>query len=321
MMLPAVHRLRFDPDARLRWLGTGIWLAISLTLLVSTAIWASRGSPWQTLELRLGPLSLAAIVLTGAVYGSVGASVVRHVPRNPIGWLFLAVALGMAVLLPVNLVLESTVHAFRPVPSAQLWMAWAFSSVQLPFSGSRHHRGGPPLPAWTTRVAPFGHDHEAGHRRRDPARDERDVSAGRAALVSHATQPSGCTGRTEEPAGDRLPRRPGSPGRRARRGGHVPRVALPPGGSARAPTPGLGAGRQRRDGWCGDGALRCSLQRVHSGRRGRPPAPGRGHRCCRAAPEHGPFQGHDRGAGAADRRPHVPLHRPAGLDRDVRADR
>lgn len=135
-MLPAVHRLRFDPDARLRWLATGMWLAISLTLLVSTVIWASRGAPWQTLELRMGPLSLAAIVLTGAVYSSVGASVVRHVPRNPIGWLFLAVALGMAVLLPVNLVLESTVQAFRPVPSVQLWMAWALSSVQLPFSGA-----------------------------------------------------------------------------------------------------------------------------------------------------------------------------------------
>ena len=154
----------------------------------------------------MGPMSLAAIVLTGAVFGSVGASVVRHVPRNPIGWLFLAVALGMAILLPVNLVLESTVHAFRPVPSMQLWMVWAFSracSCRSP---------GPPS-SWPS----------SSSRMDDPCGAIRDTTAklaiGGAILlvvsatfrpagllsVSHATEPSGCTGRSEDPAGRSSP--------------------------------------------------------------------------------------------------------------------
>lgn len=123
-------------DERLRWLGTGLWLVVTLILLASVLVWASRGASWQTLGLHLGLPSLLAITLTGIVFGSVGAFVVRRAPANPIGWLFLAIALGMAALLPVNLLLESTVHAFRPVPAAQLWLAWLLTSVQLPFSGA-----------------------------------------------------------------------------------------------------------------------------------------------------------------------------------------
>lgn len=123
-------------DARLRWLGTGLWLVIMATLLASVVVWLSRGAAWQTIDLRLGLPSLLAITLTGVVFGSVGAFVVRRAPTNPIGWLFLAIAVGMAALLPINLVLEATVHAFRPVPQAQLWLAWALTSVQLPFSGA-----------------------------------------------------------------------------------------------------------------------------------------------------------------------------------------
>ncbi len=121
---------------RLRWLGVGLWFVSSSVLLASVLVWSSRGISWQTIELRLGPPSLLAIVLTGIVFASVGASVVRRAPMNPIGWLFLAIALGMAALLPINLLLESTVHAFRPVPAPQLWLAWLLTSVQLPFSGA-----------------------------------------------------------------------------------------------------------------------------------------------------------------------------------------
>jgi len=128
-------RLGLDRATRLRWLGVGLWLVVSCVLLASVLVWASRGASWQTVDLRLGTLSLLAIVLTGIVFGSVGASVVRRAPANPIGWLFLAIALGMAALLPINLLLESTVHAFRPVPAPQLWLAWLLTSVQLPFSG------------------------------------------------------------------------------------------------------------------------------------------------------------------------------------------
>lgn len=129
-------RLGLDRARRLRWLGGALWLAIVSVLLASVLVWASRGASWQTIDLRLGMFSLLAIVLTGIIFGSVGASVVRRAPTNPIGWLFLAIALGMAALLPINLLLETTVHAFRPVPASQLWLAWLLTSVQLPFSGA-----------------------------------------------------------------------------------------------------------------------------------------------------------------------------------------
>lgn len=122
-------------DVLLRWLGTGLWLLVTTALLASVLVWAARGSSWQTVDLRLSAFSLLAITLTGITFGSVGAFVVRRAHTNPIGWLFLAIAVGMAALLPINLLLEATVHAFKPVPAAQLWMAWALTSVQLPFSG------------------------------------------------------------------------------------------------------------------------------------------------------------------------------------------
>ena len=128
--------LGLDRAGRLRWLGMTLWFVTSSVLLASVLVWSSRGVPWQTIDLRLGLPSLLAIVLTGIVFASVGASVVRRAPSNPIGWLFLAIGLGMAALLPINLVLESTVHAFRPVPAPQLWLAWLLTSVQLPVSGA-----------------------------------------------------------------------------------------------------------------------------------------------------------------------------------------
>jgi class 3 adenylate cyclase len=128
--------LGLSRDSRLRWLATGIWLAVMATLSVSVVIWASQSGSWQTVDLRLEPPSLLAITLTGVVFGSVGAFVARRAPTNAIGWLFLAISVGMAALLPVNLVLEASVHAFRPVPPVQLWLAWTLTSVQLPFSGA-----------------------------------------------------------------------------------------------------------------------------------------------------------------------------------------
>ncbi len=121
---------------RLRWLGVGLWLLATVVLLAGAFVWSWRGVSWQTVDLRLGLPSLLAIVLTGMVFGTVGVSVVRRAPTNPIGWLFLAIALGMAALMPINLLLESTVHAFRPVPAPQLWLAWLLTSIQLPFSGA-----------------------------------------------------------------------------------------------------------------------------------------------------------------------------------------
>jgi class 3 adenylate cyclase len=52
------------------------------------------------------------------------------------GWLFLAVAIGMSIVMPISQFVETTVHPFRAVPQSTLLLVWGLGSAQLPLSGA-----------------------------------------------------------------------------------------------------------------------------------------------------------------------------------------
>ena len=123
-------------DALLRLAATAIFLLVSGTIIVALVIWLWRGSPPQPAGFVHGVVGVAGVTLTGLVYGSAGLLIVRRSPRNTMGWLFLAVAIGMSIVLPISQLVEMTVHPFREVPLGTLLLVWGLGAVQLPASGA-----------------------------------------------------------------------------------------------------------------------------------------------------------------------------------------
>src|SRR4051812_50203923 len=65
-------------------------------------------------------------------YGVMGWVIATRVPRNPLGWLFMFMGLGMAAQMAVTFLVQQSHQAFRPMDSVLLTGAWAASSVHLP---------------------------------------------------------------------------------------------------------------------------------------------------------------------------------------------
>ncbi len=95
-----------------------------------------RGVSPQPTGFVQGPLGVSAIAMTGLLYASVGAFLLRRRPRDPIGWALLGIGIGMAVILPLDKFVEGSIHGFRPVPPATLVSAWALTAVHMPASGA-----------------------------------------------------------------------------------------------------------------------------------------------------------------------------------------
>jgi class 3 adenylate cyclase len=124
-----------ERDAVLRALGVGAWLLVSSSIVIAVGMWLASGAPRQPAGFIQGTLGVGGVALSGLVYASVAAFLIRRSPRNAIGWVFLAIGVGMAIVLPVNQMVAGSVHPFRPVPTETLLVAWAFGSVHLPASG------------------------------------------------------------------------------------------------------------------------------------------------------------------------------------------
>jgi class 3 adenylate cyclase len=129
-------RSRSQPEVALRWAATITWLLAVGAILVTLILLAVRPVSPQPTSFVQGPLGVSAVAMTGLLYSSVGAFLLRRRPRDPIGWALLGIGIGMAVILPLDYFVESSIHAFRPVPSATLVTAWALTAVHMPASGA-----------------------------------------------------------------------------------------------------------------------------------------------------------------------------------------
>jgi class 3 adenylate cyclase len=109
--------------------------SIGITLLLWTLMRDPGRLPLDTSFVQ-GPVGIWSIAVTGLVYAAVGTLLIQRLPRDLTGWLLLGIGIGMAVVLPLDQVMQATIHPFRPVPTVTLVTAWAATSLHLPASGA-----------------------------------------------------------------------------------------------------------------------------------------------------------------------------------------
>jgi class 3 adenylate cyclase len=134
--MEVTRRSGVDPGTALRWTATTAWLLAVGAILATLAFYVLRGASSQPTGFVQGPLGVSAIAMTGLLYSSVGAFLLRRQPRDPIAWALLGIGIGMAVILPLDRFVESSIHGFRLVPAGTLVTAWALTAVHMPASGA-----------------------------------------------------------------------------------------------------------------------------------------------------------------------------------------
>jgi hypothetical protein len=129
-------RGRLTSDNALRAIALGTWLLVCLSIVLGLAIWMARGSPRLPVSFVGGAMGTSSIVMVGVAFSTAAAYLMARAPRNLIGWVFMAIGLGMAVVLPINIGLADVVRQYRLVDTPVIWLAWAVTSVQIPASGA-----------------------------------------------------------------------------------------------------------------------------------------------------------------------------------------
>ncbi len=134
--MEGVRRPGVHPGVVLRWTATVAWLLAVGAIVATLVLYVGRGAASQPTGFVQGPLGVAAIAMTGLLYSSVGAFLLRRRSHDPIGWALLGIGIGMAVILPLDQFIEGSIHGFRAVPPGTLVTAWALTSVHMPASGA-----------------------------------------------------------------------------------------------------------------------------------------------------------------------------------------
>jgi hypothetical protein len=113
------------------WLAGSLWVVI---LGMAGAIVWMKASGWQGAGNTSDTSGVALFVALFA-FATVGALVAVHVPRNPIGWIFLAIPfLGAVAGITENLAFQGLVHDPGSVPGATA-IAWVYSWAWYPLVG------------------------------------------------------------------------------------------------------------------------------------------------------------------------------------------
>lgn len=136
-MIPIAElRARSNGDTMLRAIALAAWLFVCVMIVLGLAIWFARGSPRLPVSYVGGALGTSGVVLCGLVFSTAAVYLMARAPRNVIGWVFMAIGVGMAVVLPINIALADVVRQYRLIETPVVWLAWAVTSVQVPASGT-----------------------------------------------------------------------------------------------------------------------------------------------------------------------------------------
>jgi hypothetical protein len=113
------------------WLAAGLW---ALILAIGAAIVAMKTSGWQGAG-NTSDTSGVALFCALFAFATMGALVAARVPRNPMGWIFLAIPFGGAIAgITENLAFQGLVHDPGSVPAATAF-AWVYSWTWYPVIG------------------------------------------------------------------------------------------------------------------------------------------------------------------------------------------
>jgi hypothetical protein len=111
------------------WLAWGLW---GLMLAVSTTAWVAR-TAWHAVPNDTSTSGTIAFTAAMIAFGTVGVLVVMHVPANPLGWMFLAIALlvGGLIGLTGQYAYQGLVQEPGSLPGA-LFAAWVYRWLWFP---------------------------------------------------------------------------------------------------------------------------------------------------------------------------------------------
>jgi hypothetical protein len=113
------------------WLAFALWLAL-VGLVVAIGVMKAAG--WHGSN-NTSDTGLVALFVAFFSFATMGALVAAYVPRNPLGWIFLAISLGAAGGgVAENLAYHGLVHDPGSVPGAILF-AWTYAWTWYPTVG------------------------------------------------------------------------------------------------------------------------------------------------------------------------------------------
>lgn len=109
-----------------------ILVAIDLLVVFDIVIWAGQRFRPPPVSFIGGQAIFIGEMFFALAYGVMGWVIATRVPRNPLGWLFMVMGLGMAAQMAVTFLVQQSHQAFRPMDPLLLLGAWVVSSVHLP---------------------------------------------------------------------------------------------------------------------------------------------------------------------------------------------
>jgi hypothetical protein len=113
------------------WIAAGLWLLI---LGIAAAIVAMKTSGWQGAG-NTSDTSGVALFCALFAFATMGALVAAHVPRNPMGWIFLAIPFGGALAgITENVAFQGLVYKPGSIPGAMAF-AWVYAWAWYPIIG------------------------------------------------------------------------------------------------------------------------------------------------------------------------------------------
>ncbi len=113
------------------WLALGLWL-LMVALVVATGVMKAVG--WHGAGDTANS-SLVALFIAFMAFATMGALVAAHVPRNPLGWTFVTIALCAALAgVAENLAFQGLVHDPGSIPGS-MFFAWLYSWLWFPTMG------------------------------------------------------------------------------------------------------------------------------------------------------------------------------------------
>lgn len=107
-------------------------LAIVGVVVVSFMLWIGRNMAPMPVPFGRTPAGVLGLVISPISYAAVGGIMAAKLPRNPIGWLFLAAGVALGMMLPVNLLVASAHESFRPASDLVVAAGWLRTSFATP---------------------------------------------------------------------------------------------------------------------------------------------------------------------------------------------
>jgi hypothetical protein len=152
-MLRAVPRLSAP-----NWAGLAAAGLLVLTIVgvgVDIGLWAGQRFMPPPVSFIQGQAIFVVEMFFALAYSAMGWLLAARLPRNVLGWLFLAIGLAMAFQMTGTFLVQEAHQVFRPMEPAVLLYAWLGSTVHLPLTVTllvivfvRFPTGRPLSPRW-----------------------------------------------------------------------------------------------------------------------------------------------------------------------------